>query len=178
MSKLTELQIYRRKRYKKNKVRIDIQVRNWKRKNKIKMQKYQCEYFQRNKKHICDLRRKWLINNRSKLYEYQRNCRDRNLKSWENFIPSIIRCQVCRRRIFFNKKNSKDAVHFDHRNNKSVELIKRPYNWLKHHRRNTVNQQIWVNCDFGMLCRECNRALPMKERIKFVRNIVRYVIGE
>lgn len=86
------------------------------------------------------------------------------IKSWEGFIPKESNCKICNKKIFFNKKDRDNSIHFDHRN-EGKEIIKCiPSQWLKNNECNIDNQELWNSCDFGILCRMCNLNLPTRNR--------------
>lgn len=97
-------------------------------------------------------------------------------------MPSETNCQICGEIIYFNKGKVRQAINFDHKNDKAK--IKRcPTAWLANHRRilkggNLRNQKIWESCNFGMLCQRCNTFLPTKDRKSFLKNAIKYVFGE
>ena len=109
-------------------------------------------------------------NLKKKCNEYGNKIRN----SWIGIIPEQTKCQICGRTIYFNKKNSNDAIHFDHKNGKHSYII-RPTNWLARHKNNKANIKIWMDCDFGMLCGVCNRSLPTKNRKNFIKKVIKYI---
>jgi hypothetical protein len=107
-------------------------------------------------------------------YYHQKAFRDKNMKSWEGFIPNETQCQICGKIIFFNRKNSINAICFDHKKN-NLPIKVHPSSWLNSCRRNIKNEKIWKSCNFGMLCNRCNRFLPTNNRKIFVEKLNGYV---
>lgn len=105
--------------------------------------------------------------------KYNRKWRFDNLKSWEGYISKVTNCQICNKKIYFNKHNRLSAIHFDHRNI-NILIKGKPTNWLSWHKKNIDNIKIWESCNFGMLCLACNRKLPTKNRI----NIIKYLTSQ
>jgi hypothetical protein len=101
-----------------------------------------------------------------------------NLLSWEGFIPKKTNCQICNREIFFNQKNIRNAIHFDHRNGGDECIKNQPITWLSKHKRTPEREKIWKSCDFGKLCNHCNLSLPTKNRREFFIKAIKYVLGE
>ena len=99
----------------------------------------------------------------------------RHLSSWEGFIPLSTSCEMCSRDIFFNKRDRENAICFDHRHGGTEYIKGSPFTWLRDHPRNPENEKIWSSCDFGMLCSDCNRCIPTKNRKHFKNNINRYI---
>lgn len=97
-----------------------------------------------------------------------------NILSWTGHIPIKTTCEVCGCEIIFNSKNINTSIHFDHRKeNCSISIS--PMRWLIKHRFGEENGKTWDSCDFGMLCGRCNRAIPTKNRKKWLLNITRYI---
>lgn len=96
------------------------------------------------------------------------------INSWIGVIPQKTICQMCGKELCFGSNNQFDAIHFDHRHG-GKELIENPAQWLRDHKRTPENEAIWKSCDFGMLCIDCNRRLPTKDRLQFVINVSKYL---
>ena len=126
---------------------------------------YKKKYYQINKKRLGELKKKW----REKNGRYYKKA----LSSWEGFIPNKTNCEVCGKLIFFNKRNPRIAIHFDHRNGNET-IMNSPAIWLRQNKRTPEREKIWKRCDFGMLCENCNRSLPTKNRVPFLLNALKY----
>lgn len=125
---------------------------------------------------IQEYKKKYRLENGEFIARQQKTTREENLRSWEGYIPEKMNCEICGRELFFNKKNRMKAVHFDHKNeNCKINMI--PITWLRSHHFNDENKALWESCDFGKLCIKCNSYLPTKNRVEFVKQVVRYVFG-
>lgn len=89
----------------------------------------------------------------------------KNQASWIGVVPEETKCQICGKIIYFNKGKIDDAIHFDHKTNHDI-LGRTPTGWLSQFPRTPERETIWRSCNFGMLCRRCNRLLPTKNRDK------------
>ena len=99
-----------------------------------------------------------------------------NLKDWESVIPKETNCQVCGISITFNcATGNQKAISFDHRNGGNEEIKGSPYTWLKNRKCTEINIKVWQECNFGMLCAKCNRAIPTKNRVDWLKNVIRYM---
>ncbi len=151
------------------------------------VKEYRKLYYQKNKKRIRSQQRRWREENRDgiKNYneEYRIKNRDRfkktveeNMRAWKELFPTKPICQICGERIYFNEKNKKEAIHFDHRHGKFFKKISAA-TWLRRHQRTNKNIKIWKTFDFGMLCAICNHRLPTKNRKQYLKKVIQYVFG-
>lgn len=101
----------------------------------------------------------------------------KNANSWAEIIPRETECQLCEEKIYFMNRNGKKAIHFDHRLEGCLIDIS-PTQWLLKHPFNEKHKEIWVKCDFGMLCGRCNRGIPTKNRLRWLEKLNSYVKGE
>ncbi len=150
-------------------------------KYKYEIEKYIEEYRIKYKKEIYQEK---LLNQRKKYAKdkkgmslYSQCRRIRILKAWEGIIPKETDCQACNKRIYFNKGNQRDAIHFDHKK-ETVRIKGSPSTWLLSHKPTPENIKIWNSCNFGMLCNRCNRYIPTKDRKNFLKKIIKYVFHE
>lgn len=137
-----------------------------------KRKAYSKEYRKRtgyNKSYYQSHKNKWV--------ESASRRRPANLQSWEGLIPKVTSCQICDREIFFNQKNQKLAIHFDHKSEHNI-IKRQPSDWLRSCPRNPEREKIWIEANLGMLCKDCNSYLPTKNREAFVRRVVLYVFGK
>lgn len=100
-----------------------------------------------------------------------------NLILWEKIIPKETQCEICSKKIFFNSKNSSNAIHFDHKNDKGISILGSPTSWLRSHKPTPKNIAKWLACRFGMLCKKCNGYLPTKNRKEWFKNIRNYIFN-
>ena len=172
---LREHKIYWKKYSVINKERLIKKSRQYYQKNKEKYKIYRqinhdkikirCAiYYQKNRKKI---REKW--------NKYYNKKYKETLASWYGIIPQKTKCQICKKDIFFGKRNGKQAIHFDHRNGGSEQIIETPTSWLYRNKRTLEKEDIWKLCNFGMLCKACNSFLPTKNRNKFLKRLIKYV---
>ena len=82
---------------------------------------------------------------------------------------------MCGKDIYFNRKDSKNSICFDHRKGGIEPIKKSPHIWLREKIRTPEREKIWIECDFGMLCSQCNIKLPTENRKQFKENINRYI---
>lgn len=172
---------YSRKQRILNKDKIRIYMKKYSKsyliKNKDRLKKKAQEYYIKNKKIINKKGKQYRQKNKVEISMKNKKDRNRFLRTWEGYIPKKTICPICRKEIFFNKRNKANAIHFDHKDNKKILIKEGPTTWLMSHVRNSINRKIWESCNFGMLCGRCNGFLPTKDRKKFVKRIIKYVFG-
>ncbi len=142
-------------------------------KHKVRIKKIKALYYQKNKDKIMAYHKK----HEKKLALCAKQLRERKMKSWEGYILKKTKCQICNKIIYFNQKDPKAAIHFDHRNGKTL-IRKNPTHWLINHYRTPENQRIWEKCNFGILCRKCNAHLPTENRKQYLKKVIKYVFGK
>ncbi len=103
---------------------------------------------------------------------------ENNLKSWEGLIPNKTYCQICKTKIFYNNHNRKLAICFDHRSKTIINQKYGPTFWLGQHKRTPRNEKIWKKSNFGFLCNKCNSFLPTKNRIEYLKKVIKYVFDK
>lgn len=105
---------------------------------------------------------------------HHRRYRSEALKSWECYIPIKQNCEICKKELFYNGNNPKSSIAFDHRiENCAIKVS--PYDWLARHIFNEKHKKIWDSCNFGILCRRCNCAIPTKNRKEWLMKLTRYI---
>lgn len=150
--------------------------------------KHNKEYHQKNKDRIRERKKIYYENNKEMIMVYRKKHADKfanlakalrvkNITSWHGYIPMETSCQICGKVLYFNRRDPKTAIHFDHRV-ENVPIKMNPTHWLISRYRNEENQRIWESCDFGILCRKCNAHLPTKNREAYLKNVIKYVFGE
>ena len=98
-----------------------------------------------------------------------------NLDMWEGFIPHKTDCEVCGRKIYFHSRHKHKAIHFDHKTGKEpIDMC--PTHWLRKTVRTKETEELWNECNFGMLCYACNLRLPTEDRINFMKKAFKYVM--
>ncbi len=144
-------------------------------KDPIVAKEYRKKYYIKHSKRIKKYMSKHESENKDKSLIRHKLRHGRHLSSWEGFIPLATSCEMCGVDIFFNRRNRLTAICFDHRHGGTEEIKGSPFTWLRDHPRNSDNEKIWSSCDFGMLCSNCNRCIPTKDRQQFKNNINRYI---
>jgi len=189
------MKIYNKKYLRKNKEYFRNYRKNYpkeyykqyKEKNKEKIRKQSKKYYLKNKKRILKYMKKYysIPKNIKKKKIWTKNyfknviikrCIE-NLKSWEGYIPKKTNCQVCGKFIYFNRKIKVNIIQFDHKNPHNIINRASPTAWLKFNPRTPENEKIWKKADFGMLCLQCNGGIPTKNRKKFLKNLIRYILN-
>lgn len=102
------------------------------------------------------------------------------IKAWKSIIKELYPkgpvCQICgtRKKWPWNSKGRWiNTICFDHRrSNSPIKTI--PASWLRRRFPSPKNIKIFVKCDFGLLCRDCNSRLPTKRRKRWLKNIIKY----
>jgi 5-methylcytosine-specific restriction endonuclease McrA len=156
------------------------QKKEYRLKNIKKFKEKDKKYYINNKHKINECKKQWCKKNREHMRIHINAKRAKYMKSWEGLIPKETKCQICGRKIYFNKpiKRPSESIHFDHRL-EGKELIKEhPGGWLRAHPRNSKNERLWKQSNFGMLCRSCNGFLLTRNRKTMLLKIIKYVFGE
>jgi hypothetical protein len=118
--------------------------------------------------------KRYYILNKDKFRINKINQRDKNIESWKIIIPEETKCQVCNEVIYFNRKDFKQSINFDHKTGR--EKIKgSPMAWLRENKYNETNKKIWESCKFGMLCYRCNQLIPTGDRFEWLDKLETYV---
>ncbi len=137
------------------------------------------KYYMNNKEKRDEYKRQWRKNNRLRVRENVNRKRAICMKSWEGIIPLETQCQICGKKLYFNRiiKKPSDSIHFDHRLEGKEPIKCHPGSWLRMYKRTPEREKIWKECNFGMLCRTCNGFLFSKNRKDKLSKIVKYVYG-
>lgn len=180
---------YLHKYYIENKEKLDMVNKEYAKNHKKETREYQKQYRIDHKDELD----KYRIDNKDKIIERSRRnfkiryakdkvklnkrrheIRAEILASWSGIIPFESLCQICGKKVYFNNKDQKNAVHFDHRRNNSESIKCSPVNWLRTKRYTIENKKIWDSCDFGILCLKCNINLPTIGRIEWLKKALEY----
>mgnify|MGYP001769158471 CR=1 FL=1 len=97
---------------------------------------------------------------------------------WSRIIPKKAKCQICGKKLFFNKGNAIDSIHFDHRMGGKEVIAYNPTSWLNSHAVTKINIKTWKSCNFGILCNVCNKQLRTNKRKEWLQKVVKYVFGK
>ena len=166
-----EIRIHRQKHKKK----INARDRKYYQEHKEKISARKRKYHQEHKEEYRAYRKKYHQKHKKKLNARERKHRQQNLEEWLQYLPKNPKCQICGRPLaYFNRKNTKDFVCFDHRF--GGEQIKgAPTSWLISHLLTPENIKTWESCGFGVLCHLCNLFFPTKNRIKWLKKVNQYM---
>jgi hypothetical protein len=131
------------------------------------------------------------LNYRKKQREYYERNRDAvkarttqaqadRLAAWVEHFKSIYGivpfCQCCNKKLNWPGEgdDKSTSVHFDHRHG-GIESIKTaPTKWFRSRRPTEENIKIFDDCDFGLLCTDCNRCLPTQDRGEWLHKALKY----
>ena len=147
------------------------------------------EYHQVNKDKIKEKKKIYYLKNKQKILDYHKSRRkinlinnmarrDKCISSWEGYFPDKTNCPICNKELFFNVKDYRKAIHFDHREEGNEKIKSHPSMFLYTRYRTPETQKTWESCNFGMLCRRCNLHLHTKNRKEYLRKVVKYVFGQ
>lgn len=118
-----------------------------------------------------------MINKKKSDREYKKKC----VQEWTLYFieryGEYPKCEICGKTLTW-KTDAPNKVHFDHRYNNEVSIKNVPFQWVANHICSEKNRKIWLSCDFGILCTNCNLRLPTKDRLKFLCNIFKYILGD
>lgn len=143
-------------------------------KNKSTIKCKHDRYYTENEAIISDKHKKW----RREHPNYQIEWRKKHIDSWKSIIPTKTNCALCNKVIRFNTRKKTGSIHFDHRNGGKERIKVSPSSWLNNNFRTSKKEAIWLSCNFGTLCENCNGALPTKNRKDWVIKLVGYTFGE
>ncbi len=94
-------------------------------------------------------------------------------KLYFNKINPEPKCEICQKDLqYFSGKNF-TSVNFDHR--KETKIIVNPCQWLTSHHPIKKYIKIWEDSDFGILCLICNKMLPTKDRLEWIKAVLKYI---
>ena len=103
------------------------------------------------------------------------NFTKKRVDSWREYFKKQSTCQVCGTKISYASGDAKTSIHFDHRNGGDEIIRYNPTTWLSGRMNTLKNRSIWESCSFGILCRECNKSIPTKNRKEWLLNVTRYI---
>jgi uncharacterized protein (DUF983 family) len=110
--------------------------------------------------------------------EMTHKVRHRYMSDWANFFEQEYgnnpQCSVCNTPLSYHRDDELPTVVFDHR--VGNELIQgSPSAFCRTHPRNDEHVATWKSCDFGILCRQCNAALPTQGRQEWLDRVIEYM---
>ena len=99
------------------------------------------------------------------------------LKRWTEYLPKNPTCEICGKKLFYFSGDNKKSVCFDHKNGK-LPIKENPSSWTRQREPTHENIGIWNKCNFGVLCNQCNRRLPTKNREEWIKKVTKYIFKE
>jgi len=105
----------------------------------------------------------------------RRKYREQWIAYFKNLYGINPKCQICKRELFWEHENHGKRVCFDHRHGSESIIAKSPRTWIQNKPCDQKNIDIFMSCDFGLLCNNCNAMLPTKNRKKHAVNLVVYL---
>jgi len=108
-----------------------------------------------------------------------------NKEVWQKFFQEKYGdpiCSICKCLLSWNyeekykKINDRTSlVIFDHRCGGYEKIKGSPSHWYTDHICNSLNKEIWMSCNFGILCAKCNTGLPTLNREGWLVNVIGYI---
>lgn len=100
-------------------------------------------------------------------------------KSWfKKIYGEIPYCECCGKELEYGfretgRKPNPKTARFDHI--KDCHIKGSPLNWIGCRAFNEKNKELWLECDFHILCNQCNlQAGSYVNRIKMLKNLLAY----
>ena len=150
----------------------------WYKDNKIRLNKRAKKRYLDNITKIKEKYSIYRVANNDIILERGRKRGKKCIESWKGYIPKVTRCEICSSKIIFNSGTKGGSINFDHKN-EGKEVIKgNPSSFLRSRIKDERTTAIWESCHFGMLCWECNKRLPTKNRKIFLQKSVEYTFGK
>jgi hypothetical protein len=145
----------------KNKEAIKTRRARYKAKNKEIIREKQRQYDLAHKEIHAEKGRLYQEKHKERLAEIKRQQRIANGAAWLAIIKQqhdSFACEICGLKlVFFVAGNGKTpgVIHWDHRaGNEPIKKL--PATWLMVHPATPENIALWNQCNFGMLCVNCN----------------------
>ena len=114
------------------------------------------------------------MNDYKKQQKLQANYRVQWVSYFISRYGDIPFCQICGKKLAWHGFDKHlNTVQFDHRK-KLSPIQKSPSLWWNVHPCNPKNIGIWEQCDFGILCLNCNTRLPTENREKWLNKALYY----
>lgn len=136
---------------------------------------YKREWYLKNQERIKRIRNDYYHSNKTEIRRKFNEAQEQILRSWIGIIPEFTQCQMCARDIYLIAKSCAKSIHFDHRNGGVEKIMGSPKHWLRRNVPTPENIGLWKSCNFGMLCWQCNRFLPTKNRRVLIENLMKYM---
>lgn len=84
-------------------------------------------------------------------------------------------CAICDCTLEYLCGSLTNSVCFDHRHSGKESIEVGPSSWCYVRPCNEENKLIFINCNFGLLCRHCNTSLPTFNRMLWLQKALKYV---
>ena len=165
---------YEKKFYLENRERILNRCAVYREENKETIKKKSRIYYKKNRERLLKYGREDHLRNKDRNNKKYREAQSIRKKRWEGILPRRTSCEVCGKDIYFVHKEHNNRICFDHKTDDVVIKIN-PSSWLRQKVPSSKNVKIWKSCDFGMLCSECNIAIPTRDRKEWLKNITKYI---
>lgn len=124
----------------------------------------------------------WVAKNPLRNKRNKDNYRARRKREWAGYFTSKYKephCQICGKGLTWEPathKTKSDKVCFDHKNGRGKRII-RPSVFYESQKCTPENVDVWESEDFGILCNRCNQFLPTDNRLAWLKQVIKYVIG-
>lgn len=125
--------------------------------------KYRRKYYKEH--NLREKQRRYVVKRTEKWYEW-----------FMGKYGEFPKCQVCGKDLVW-KGYGNNVLCFDHRYNGEIYIKSNPSHWVWSHACSEKNRKIWEECNFGILCRACNKRLPTKNREQWLRDSIKYIKG-
>ena len=99
--------------------------------------------------------------------------RDSWIAFFNNHYGVSPRCQICDKSLEYLGGDLLTSVCFDHRTGRESIKIG-PSTWCFIRPCTPENQNVFLSCDFGILCRHCNSSMPTNNRSVWLRRALEY----
>lgn len=105
--------------------------------------------------------------------------RKRYMEDWAVFFEqeygSGPYCHVCQTLLSYRGQDDLPTVAFDHRYGNHEPIKGSPSAFCRTHPCIDEHKETWRLCDFGILCRQCNAALPTFDRERWLNRAIAYM---
>ena len=155
-----------------------IRLRNLSPKQREKRKQYQREWKRKFRKENYEYCKNYYLKNKKKIRGMAaRRCKKKK-RYWIKYLPKNPVCQICGISLEYFRQGG-GAVCFDHQeSNDASSKILSPSNWLGKKYPTEQNIKLWKKCNFGILCINCNKNLPFKNRKNWTTKVYKYVFGK
>jgi hypothetical protein len=111
-----------------------------------------------------------------------KNRRNTKINVWREYLKIIYgihpKCGVCGMELTWGHGNQHDSVVLDHRMNGKEPICEGFYTWASDHECSDENKKLFIESNFGILCRSCNWRIPTVGRMEWLKSIEKYLLSE